>query len=902
MSIRVKAILIIASIVALITASSMAISMYYHRLHLVETIETDMTVVSRIAVKLLSTNLRLWKAEADMVAARALEAAMEDAVSGGNQTLHRVLEEQIRTHHYLALTVLSSRGVIASRGDYAPDGDFARSSYGRRAFSGERVVTTTELAAGGRLLIRICVPMGSRILVVTLPGMSLSDIIAEFRIWTTGNILLLDGEGIIIANIRSFLVEERRSLEELVNEPAVRESEKFFAGLQTGNAGTGIYSYNEIPRVGAYVPVNGSDNWMLIVAAPIEESPGSRTRGILLISAAVFMGLGILAAVAAGGIIAGPFNKIQEQNIRLVELKETAENASRAKSEFLSNMSHEIRTPMNAIIGMTSIAKLSSETGRKDYCLSKIEDASTHLLGIINDILDMSKIEANKFELSREIFDFERMLQKVVTVINFRVDQKQQNFIIRLDKDIPAMLAGDDQRLAQVIANLLSNAVKFTPEGGSIRLDTKLVEEKEGICTIQVTVTDSGIGISEEQQSRLFNSFTQAESDTSRKFGGTGLGLAISKRIVEMMNGEIWIESELGKGSAFIFTVRMERAPAKETRGVLKGESLSLRILAVDDDLETLKYFGEIAERFGFPCDLAPGGEEALVLLEKNGPYPLCFIDWKMPGMNGIEVSRKIKANSGGKNSVIIMISAAEWSVVEAEAKNAGVDKFLSKPFFPSSIMDCINDYLGKDYHITANETAEDDSGCFEGCRLLLAEDVQINQEIVIALLEHTGLEIDCADNGAKALDMYRAEPEKYNVIFMDVQMPEMDGFEATRRIRAFETTKAQDNQPTPLQAAGYGCSHKVFDSGSIPRPKGPGYGPFATNQNRETFRPIPIIAMTANVFREDIEKCSAAGMNDHLGKPIDLHEVMTKLRRYLSERADRITKPVVPKHGSGKS
>jgi signal transduction histidine kinase/CheY-like chemotaxis protein len=866
MSIRVKAILIIASIVALITASSMAISMYYHRLHLVETIETDMTVVSRIAVKLLSTNLRLWKAEADMVAARALEAAMEDAVSGGNQTLHRVLEEQIRIHNYLALTVLSSRGVIASRGNYAPDGDFARGSYGRRAFAGERVVTTTELAAGGRLLIRICVPMGSRILVVTLPGMSLSDIIAEFRIWTTGNILLLDGEGIIIANIRSLLVEERQSLEEVVNEPATRESKKFFAGLRTGNAGTGIYSYNRVPRVGAYIPVSGSDNWMLIVAAPIEESPGARTRSILLISATVFMGLGILAAVAAGGIIAGPFNKIQEQNIRLVELKETAENASRAKSEFLSNMSHEIRTPMNAIIGMTSIAKLSNETGRKDYCLSKIEDASTHLLGIINDILDMSKIEANKFELSRETFDFERMLQKVATVINFRVDQKQQNFIVRLDKDIPIMLTGDDQRLSQVIANLLSNAVKFTPEGGSIRLDTKLVEEKEGICTIQVRITDSGIGISEEQQSRLFNSFTQAESNTSRKFGGTGLGLAISKRIVEMMNGEIRIESELGKGSAFIFTVPMERAPAGETRGVLRGEIPSLRILAVDDDLETLKYFGEIAERFGFPCDLAPGGEEALALLEKNGPYPLCFIDWKMPGMNGIEVTRKIKANSAGKNSVIIMISAAEWSVVETEAKNAGVDKFLSKPFFPSSIMDCVNDYLGKDYHIAANETTEDDSGCFEGYRLLLAEDVQINQEIVIALLEHTGLEIDWADNGAKALAMYRAEPDKYDVIFMDVQMPEMDGFEATRRIRAFETGKAQDTQ------------------------------------NPETFRHIPIIAMTANVFREDIEKCSAAGMNGHLGKPIDLHEVMTTLRRYLPEKADRITEPAVSKGGPEKS
>jgi signal transduction histidine kinase/CheY-like chemotaxis protein len=852
MSVRVKAVLIIASIIALITASSMVISMYYNRLHLVETIEGDMIVVSRIAVKLVSTNLRLLKTEADMVAAAALEAARDDAVSGKNEALLAVLEEQIRIHNYLALTVLSSREVIISRGNYAPDSGFARSSYARRAFAGERVITSTELAADGRVLIRICVPMGSRILVVTMPGMILSDIIAEFRIWTTGNIFLTNSAGVIIANIRPFMVEEQHVLSEVANAPDAPESREFFAGLRTGNTGTGIYSYDGVPRVGAYTPVSGSDNWMLIVAAPIEESPGAQTWSVLLISAAVFMGLGILAAVIAGGVIASPFNKIQEQNIRLVELKETAENASRAKSEFLSNMSHEIRTPMNAIIGMTSIAKTSDEAGRKDYCLSKIEDASTHLLGVINDILDMSKIEAKKFELSRETFNFERMLQKVVTVINFRVDQKQQNFIIRLDKDIPAMLTGDDQRLAQVIANLLSNAVKFTPEKGSVRLDAKFIEEKEGLCTIQITVSDSGIGISAEQQARLFTSFTQAESNTSRKFGGTGLGLAISKQIVEMMGGRIWIESEPGKGSAFAFTVRME-AHAGESPGRAKQENVSIRILAVDDDPETLEYFGEIAGRFGFSCDLAPGGEEALGLIEKNGPYPFCFIDWKMPGMNGIELSRRIKETGEGKNSVIIMISAAEWSAVEAEAKSAGVDKFLAKPFFPSSIMDCVNECLGLDYHLAGGETGEDDSGCFEGYHLLLAEDVAINQEIVIALLEHTKLKIDCADNGAKALALYRGAPEKYDIIFMDVQMPEMDGIEAARRIRAFEEERGKTTGGHP--------------------------------------RGIPIIAMTANVFREDVEKCLAAGMNDHMGKPIDLHEVMGKLRRYLPERYGAITK-----------
>jgi signal transduction histidine kinase/DNA-binding response OmpR family regulator/HAMP domain-containing protein len=528
----------------------------------------------------------------------------------------------------------------------------------------------------------------------------------------------------------------------------------------------------------------------------------------------------------------------------LAQAQEDAMAASRAKGDFLSSMSHEIRTPINAITGMTAIARAANNVERKDYCLSKIEDASTHLLGVINNILDMSKIEANKFELSRQIFNFERMLQKVAAVINFRVDQKQQNFIVRLDKDIPLMLAGDDQRLAQVITNLLSNAVKFTPEGGSIRVDTKFIEKKDKFCTIQVSVTDSGIGISREQQSRLFKSFSQAERDTSRKYGGTGLGLAISKQIVEMMNGRIWIESEPGKGSTFSFIVRMERAPAGEAYGVLKGENRSLRILAVDDDPETLRYFGVIAERFGFPCDLASGGEEALALIEKNGPYTFYFIDWRMPGINGVELSRKIKERGKEKNSIIIMFSAAELSVIEEEAKSSGVDKFLSKPFFPSTIMDCINDCIGAEYHRENNEAAEDDAGCFDGYRLLLVEDVPINQEIVMAFLEHTKIGIDCAEDGSAALAAYCAEPGKYDSILMDVQMPKMDGFEATGRIRAFEHEKA--------------------------------------------LAPVPIVAMTANVFREDIEKCLAAGMDDHLGKPLGLQELMSKLRRYLPEGAGR--------------
>jgi signal transduction histidine kinase/DNA-binding response OmpR family regulator len=533
----------------------------------------------------------------------------------------------------------------------------------------------------------------------------------------------------------------------------------------------------------------------------------------------------------------------------LSRAKLEAEAASTAKSNFLANMSHEMRTPMNAIIGMTALAKSSGEMERKDYCLNKIEAASTHLLGVINDVLDMSKIEADRFELSFGEFCFEKLLQKTAMVISPRVEEKQQSFNIWIDRNIPLYLVGDDQRLTQVIMNLLSNAVKFTPERGRIKLHAQLTGEEEKLCTLRLEVSDSGIGISEEQQGRLFSSFQQADSSISRKFGGTGLGLAISKRIVEMMNGRIWVCSKPGEGSTFAFTFQAERGsgPVEELLGPgLNPEDM--KILAVDDDPDVREYFMEITRQLNLHGETAGDGEEAWDMIQRQGPYDIYFVDWRLPGMDGIELSRRIKKTGSGHSS--IMISAAEWNVIEKEAKEAGVDRFLSKPLFVSSVADMINQCAAAAVQ-SHDDEAPEKAGDFRGYCILLAEDVDINREIVEALLEPTFIEIDMAENGLEALKKFEDNPARYDMIFMDVQMPEMGGYEATRRIRAFETARSSD-----LTTPGRG--------------------------------PVPIVAMTANVFRQDIEKCLEAGMNDHIGKPLDFGEVLMKLRKYLPRRGGR--------------
>ena len=421
-----------------------------------------------------------------------------------------------------------------------------------------------------------------------------------------------------------------------------------------------------------------------------------------------------------------------------------------------------------------------------------------------------------------------------MNVNKFRADEKFQKFTVYIDGGIPGTLRGDEQRLAQVITNLVGNAIKFTPERGAISIDARLAEEKKGVCTIKCTVTDSGIGISPEQQARLFQSFQQAEAGTAAKFGGTGLGLSISKSIVEMMDGSIWVESELGKGASFVFTAKAEHV-ASEPKTV--PDLSDVRILAVDDDQDTIDYFKKIIDGFGIGCETAPGGEEALSLIKRSEPFDIIFLDWNMPGISGIELSSSLKpGKADGAGPYIVLMSAFEWSLFADDAQDAGIDKFLPKPLFPSAILDILNECFGTAPLNTAD--VEEADVHFEGKHILLAEDVEINREIVLTLLEPTQIIIDCVENGAEAVRRFSTEQDIYDMIFMDVQMPEMDGLEATRRIRALGTPEA---------AA------------------------------------VPIVAMTANVFREDIDRCLEAGMNSHVGKPLHIDDVLDQMRMYLS-------------------
>ena len=509
----------------------------------------------------------------------------------------------------------------------------------------------------------------------------------------------------------------------------------------------------------------------------------------------------------------------------LSDALESARNANVAKSNFLSHLSHEIRTPMNAIIGMTTIAMSRlDDRARLEDCLGKIAQSSRHLLGLINDVLDMSKIEGGRLSIAHEPFNFRLSLQGIVNLIQPQIQEQGQNFEVSLSEVDEEELNGDAMRLNQILINLLSNAVKFTPRGGSIRLDIRQVHKNRNNVRFRFIIRDTGIGMSEEFISRLYMPFEQATASTASKFGGTGLGMAITQNLVSLLGGMISVKSKEGRGTEFTVELPFGLSGRQTSRELSALDPL--KVLVVDDDPGTCEHASLLLGRMGLRARWVLAGKEAVDLIlrarECGDDYDVCLIDWQMPDMDGVETARRIRREVG-PDTLIIIISAYDWSPIEREAREAGVNAFINKPFFASTLHDTllsITRHAPAKAEVSVPNRREYD---FSGRRILLVEDNEFNREVAKEFLEMTGAAVECAGDGREALEKFTSsEPGHYALILMDVQMPVMSGYEATRAIRAEAET-------------------------------------------------IHILAMTANAFSEDIAAAVAAGMNGHLAKPIDV-------------------------------
>jgi signal transduction histidine kinase/DNA-binding response OmpR family regulator/HPt (histidine-containing phosphotransfer) domain-containing protein len=528
--------------------------------------------------------------------------------------------------------------------------------------------------------------------------------------------------------------------------------------------------------------------------------------------------------------------------------RELAEEATRAKSDFLANMSHEIRTPMNAIIGMAHLALKTDLTAKQYDYLKKVDISAKSLLGIINDILDFSKIEAGKLDMESMDFQLQDTLDNISTLVGIKTQEKGLELLFNTDPSVPTALVGDPLRLGQILINLSNNAVKFT-DSGEIVVSTELVKKEEAQVTLKFSVRDSGIGMTDAQTAKLFQPFSQADSSTTRKYGGTGLGLTISARLAEIMGGEIWVESEYGRGSTFSFTANFGLGKEKTKKRFKPSADLrDMKVLVVDDNATSRSIFQEMLESFSFEVTLAASGQEGLTELEKaseSQPFELVIMDWKMPGMDGIEASRRIKNHTGlRKIPPIVLVTAYGREEAIQQVEEIGLEGFLLKPVSPSMLFDAIMQALGKEVQDVSlmgrkKEKKSMAPKAIHGARVLLVEDNEINQQVALEILQGARLNVTVVDNGQKGVDA--AKKKQYDAILMDIQMPVMDGYTASREIRNLKS--------------------KIGN--------------------------VPIIAMTAHAMAGDEQKSIEAGMNDHVTKPIDPDQLFATLQKWIKPVAE---------------
>ncbi len=572
------------------------------------------------------------------------------------------------------------------------------------------------------------------------------------------------------------------------------------------------------------IEVDGKQSWEVVKFAGVEDDEEEEGHTVRKVGAC--------------------FADVDEETRNELETKQaltdalnSAEEANKAKTAFLSNMSHEIRTPMNAIIGLDNIALSDPETPEKtrEY-LEKIGASAEHLLHLINDILDMSRIESGRMVIKNEEFAFSELLEMVNTMFSGQCADKGLEYQCHINGEVDDYYVGDKMKLRQMLINILGNAVKFTPEGGKVELTVERTAKYENKSALRFTIADTGIGMSKEYLPKLFDTFTQEDSSMTNKYGSSGLGMAITKSIVEMMNGHIEVESEKGKGTTFYVTVTLMNGAKHEEAAHTEIRPDEMTVLVVDDDPVACEHAKLVLEKAGIAAEIAMSGPEAIEKTQirhaRRDPYNLILVDWKMPDMDGIETTRKLREIIGHESAIIIL-TAYRWDDVADEAIAAGVDSFLPKPLFATSVIEEFKSAMHAKGIVTAEKIKVD----LEGRHVLLAEDVQINAEIMVMVLAVRGIDADLAENGRIAVDKFAAsEPGYYDAILMDMRMPEMDGLEATRTIRAMARPDAKE---------------------------------------------IPIIALTANAFDEDVQRSLQAGLNAHLSKPVQpesLYETLESL------------------------
>lgn len=677
-------------------------------------------------------------------------------------------------------------------------------------------------------------------LVAAVPLEYITDFLALDKKDQMLSFCIIRNDGSVVVNNSNIGLEDSsQRLPELLSsydESATAYSvEAFDDALQNNRSYVSTIAFNGEEQTLHSTPLSHSE-WNLISIMPYNQLNGvldmlnvQRTKLTVLscLSVLIFMIL----------IFIGYFRMTTLQLRELEESRRKATEATKAKSEFLANMSHDIRTPMNAIVGMTAIATAHiDDLEQVKSCLRKIALSSKQLLGLINDVLDMSKIESGKMTLSTENASLKDLFDGIVSIMQPQINIKKQSFDVHIENVVTENVWCDSVRLNQVLLNLLSNATKYTPEGGNILLS--LFEERspkgENYARMHIIVKDNGIGMTPEFLEKIYESYSRADGNRIHKIEGAGLGMAITKYIVDAMEGTIDVQSEPNKGTEFHLVFDFEKAPAMEVDMVLPAWNM----LMVDDDELLCKSTIDVLKGFGIHAEWTLSGEDAIALAierhEKRNDYQIILLDWKLPGMNGIQVAKELRSHLG-KEIPILLISAYDWSDFEAEAREAGIDGFISKPLFKSTLFYNLHKYMGLD---ESSSQPQELSTALSGRRILLAEDNELNWEIASELLSDLGLELEWAEDGQICLEKFEKSPAGYyDFILMDIRMPHMTGYEATQAIR-------KSIHP---------------DAASV-----------------------PIIAMSADAFAEDVQRCLDCGMNAHIAKPIDITEVTKLLERFL--------------------